>query len=239
MTLDDDTLVSGGTLSISGNGELDITTGALGAGHGATLSGVAVTNGNIEVDPAASGAVLTLEGNASITDAGLFIGADDQVVVGGGNGSDAPDATLDSVEVDGQPGAIVVGANSTLLIAGLVALENGGTVELQTATEQFAAVITGDVNHVLAVGTLDNITDTIEGTGTIGIGDQTIAFDNQSGGTVDAGAGDALTLNTGLTVGNAGVLAASNGGELRIDDELNNVGTLEAISGGTLNVWVR
>jgi len=60
---------------------------------------------------------------------------------------------------------------------------------------------------------------------------------NEAAGTIDANyAGGILTLDTGHTMVNAGLLEASNGGTLQIDDNVSNAGTLEANS-GTLMVY--
>jgi hypothetical protein len=117
-----------------------------------------------------------------------------------------------------------------------VTLEGGGTVQLQQpGTEQAAPTISG-----LNVGapTLDNINNTISGTGQIGDDNNSLTFNNS--GTVDANVsakGSGLAIDTGNTIANneGGVLEATNGGTLYIDDAVNNSGTVLA-DGGTVDV---
>ena len=94
-------------------------------------------------------------------------------------------------------------------------------------------VLSGDSDSIVGTGTGTNTlhnANTIEGSGTIG-GDK-LVFINQACGIVDADmCGHTLVLDTGSTVVNLGLLEATNGGTLEIDDNVCNVGGTIAASG--------
>ncbi len=76
----------------------------------------------------------------------------------------------------------------------------------------------------------------ISGAGQIGVGDGNLTLINEAQGAIDANvAGSTLVINTGHAVINAGLLEASNGGTLLIEDAVNGSGSGSAIiKGGTL-----
>src|SRR5207237_754975 len=70
--------------------------------------------------------------------------------------------------------------------------------------------------------------------GQIGSGDGTLTLINEAQGTIEANySGAILTLDTGHTITNAGILEATNGGTLQINDSVTGTGTA-VIAGGTL-----
>ena len=233
LLLDDGTTIygNGGTLTIGSQGELAIGAGGADNSPSATLDDVNVENSDlIQVE---SGAVLTLDDNTQVGGHDLAIAQSAAVEIqSGDNGS----AVLDGITVSG-PGTLQVDAGATLTVANTMSLQGGVTLQLQAATESEAAgTVSG--TDTLPVGTLDNFDGTITGTGSIGAGDQSLILSNDSGGTIDAnGAGATLTLDTGNsninTDTNAGLMEATNGGQLDIDDGLNNSGTVLA-DGGTV-----
>ena len=76
LTLDDGTTISGGNMTVEASGVLDIEFGGASGGHGATLDGVFVTNsGQIEVDTAGFGAVLTLDDGTTISGGNMTVEA--------------------------------------------------------------------------------------------------------------------------------------------------------------------
>jgi probable HAF family extracellular repeat protein/uncharacterized repeat protein (TIGR03803 family) len=127
------------------------------------------------------------------------------------------------------------GGDPQLVIDGTVYLLDGGTIEFKGPAAQ--NVITGFAG---SGATLVNVDNTIEGSGAIGQGDGALTLVNGSLGTIDATpliAGDSgvLTINTGNTVSNSGLLEATAGGTLQIEDAINNLGTIKA-DGGTVNI---
>jgi hypothetical protein len=149
-------------------------------------------------------------------------------------------ATLDIV-----PGGSLTVANSinnaglielndpTLSINGTVTLSGGGVIEMLSSTSY---------NLIIGVpGTsakLENVDNTIFGSGIIGRGDGQLTFVNDAAGTVNAnvsGAGNGIVINTGNPVSNAGLFEATLGGTFTIDDSLMNSGVLKA-NGGTVDV---
>ena len=127
------------------------------------------------------------------------------------------------------------GGDPQLVIDGTVYLLDGGTIEFKGPAAQ--NVITGFAG---SGATLVNVDNTIEGSGVIGQGDGHLTLVNGGLGTIDATpliAGDSgvLTINTGNTVSNSGLMEATAGGTLQIDDAINNLGTIKA-DGGTVNI---
>jgi fibronectin-binding autotransporter adhesin len=169
-------------------------------------------------------------------------------IAGGGNVQVSADTTLTLQDtIDGNATVtndgtitLVQGGDSSLIINGNITLAGSGTV-----------VLSGDGDSIVGTGngtnTLHNA-NTIEGSGTIG-GDD-LVFINQACGIVDADmCGHTLVLDTGYTIRNAGLLEATSGGTLEIDDNVCNTacGVISAaghdsvvqlndvtISGGTL-----
>ena len=113
LTLDDDSTIACGHLTISAQGVLDIGLGNNESSHGATLDGVAVTNcGNINVDLTESGAILTLNDDAAITGGTLTVGTLGAVDVETGAAGTGHGATLHGVNVIDN-GALDVGDSSS------------------------------------------------------------------------------------------------------------------------------
>jgi fibronectin-binding autotransporter adhesin len=111
------------------------------------------------------------------------------------------------------------GSDPTLFIDGTVSLVGGGTIKMLGPTGEDFILGTGNG------GALINVDYTIEGTGTIGGGDGRLTFENF--GTVNANDG-LLTINTGNQVYNDGLMEATAGGTLQIEDSIANAGTVEA-----------
>src|SRR5581483_5297605 len=110
---------------------------------------------------------------------------------------------------------IAVDATSELLVdVTALKLDGSGKLALNGGT------ITGQA--ALAGNELENVNNTIVGTGTI----SNIDLDNDAAGVINA-TGGTLTLNTGTTNDNARLLEASGAtGVLQIDDTVTNTGTL-------------
>ena len=128
-------------------------------------------------------------------------------------------------------GTIALNSSSDLtelqIIGDGVTLQGGGHVTLSDSHEN---VIFGTTS----ASTLTNVDNTISGAGQIGSGDGTLTLVNEAHGTIDANiSGGTLTLDTGHTITNDGILEATNGGTLQIDDAVSGSGSA-IIAGGTL-----
>src|SRR5262249_17994410 len=114
----------------------------------------------------------------------------------------------------------------------LVILGDGATLTGggQVILSGIGAMIVGSGSNT----TLTNFNNTISGIGQIGMGgDGNLTLNNQAAGTIDANiAGGTLTIDTGNTIINSGVLEASNGGTLQVHDAVTGGSAL--IAGGTI-----
>jgi Ca2+-binding RTX toxin-like protein len=133
--------------------------------------------------------------------------------------------------------------NGTIDNTGTIALDSsGGATELQIIgdgiTLQGGGQLTMSGDAVIvgttSASTLTNVDNTISGAGQIGSGDGNLTLVNAAHGTIDANIfGGTLTLNTGHTITNDGILEATNGGTLQIDNAVSGGGSA-IIAGGTL-----
>ena len=199
-------------------------------------------------------------GTVTITEAGhtsvtLTVGANSThwTITGldsGGTGiliHDPVDASASNVAANPIPitdntGVLTVSDGTVLPLDGII--DNSGTIALNSTIGQTELQISNDVvlqgggdivmsgGGIVAAGpssTLTNADETISGYGQVGSGTGDLTFIND--GTVKSGC--ALTVDTGNTVLNDGVLEASSGGILIVSDPV--VGTGSAlIEGGTL-----
>ena len=231
----------GGTVNLNGttvynrNGSIE----ADGIGAAIMLAGAMIIGGTLETS--AHGIIETVADSGNTTFDGVTIAAGSNVQV-----SDDTTLTLqDTFDCNGtvtNDGTITLGqgGDAGIIVNGNITLAGGGTV-----------VLSGDTDSIVGTGAGTNIlhnANTIEGSGTIG-GDD-LVFINQACGIVDADmCGHTLVLDTGYTVHNAGLLEATSGGTLEIDDNVCNTacGTISAaghdsvvqlngvtITGGTL-----
>ena len=150
-------------------------------------------------------------------------------------------------------GSMVIGDGALLPLTGTI--DNTGKIALNASGDHTELQIIGDgvtlqgggqlvlsdsaANDIVgttSTTTLTNVDNTISGAGHIGVGDGNLTLINEAHGTIDANvAGGTLVVDTGHTVINAGLLEASNGGTLLIEDAVNGPGSGSAvINGGTL-----
>ena len=189
-------------------------------GHGGTV----ITIG--------AGETITLQGiNAASLTAADFVFNQTPVVENAGNMVVSDGAVLPLGGTIDNTGAIVLnssGDHTELQIIGNgVTLEGGGQLTLSDSSAN-AIVGTGPND------TLTNVDNTISGAGQIGSGDGTLTLVNEAHGTIAANdAGGTLTLETGTTITNNGVLEALNGGTLQILDQVTGSGSA-IIAGGTM-----
>ena len=195
-----------GRIANAGNGDTVIT---LGVGETITLHGVDAAS--------LTAADFVFDQTPVLDNAGVMTVSDGAMVPLGGTidntGTIALDSTGDATDLQ--------------IIGNGVTLEGGGQVILSDSSENMIVGTNTDA-------TLTNVDNTISGAGQIGAGDGNLTLVNETAGTIDANiVGAVLTLDTGNTIVNAGLLEASNGGTLQIDDNVSNSGTLSA-NGGTL-----
>ena len=134
--------------------------------------------------------------------------------------------TLNGVTIGANGGHPVVVDNSgTILLDNTLTL-NGLNLEVvfQSIQPGGTVLLNGQTIVAATAGvTLENFNDTISGAGTIGTGNGNLTLDNQSGGVVNADVkGATLTIATGATVGNYGLLEATNCATLSITDSVSN-----------------
>jgi VCBS repeat-containing protein len=127
--------------------------------------------------------------------------------------------TIDAALTAAAPGA-------TLLMDGTVVLDGGGTVTLDGTNDR----ITGTHGEA-ATSTLENVNNVINGFGKLGDDDH-LHLVNDARGIIDATG--LLTLDTDHTITNSGLLEASTGGMLVVDDAVAGTGSETIGNGGIL-----
>lgn len=246
LTLDDDTTVSGGTLVIESNGEVDVEAGH--TGTGATLKGVDVVNsGLIQVE---EGAVLDLEGDTIAGGTLNTIGYPPSYGQDGGvievlakGGTTTFDGSASKVTVEGY---VQVAAGAELELKGRIDLDsadNLGIIELdQTqsphakgSTLEISGAVTLSGNGYIALegsktsivaaqngATLTNKSN-IFGGGNIGHdGDGALTFINAGLVEATAAAAGHIVIDTGTTTTNTGTLDGADYSELDLYGKFNN-----------------
>jgi fibronectin-binding autotransporter adhesin len=228
--------VSGGTLTLNGGG-LVTNAGLLTATGGGIMTidnNVANTSGNITASGTTGG---TVNLQNAITVTGGTLNTSGNGVVNGENvtlsgvtvstGSTFTDTDVTKLQGTITNNGTITNPNNTLQVTGGdVTLTGGGTVTM--SSDAFFNESTGGL-------TLHNVNNLIEGSGQLG--QNGLALDNQSGGTVNANvSGQTLTLNGGGAVTNAGLLTATGGGIMTIDNNVTNTGANITANGGTVNL---
>jgi YVTN family beta-propeller protein len=202
LALSGSTLANGtGTISVVGaSSSVQLENGA--TIQGGTLSG---TQGGAFTNPI--GNSITLDGSTgqgTLSIAGNFVGANGSITYLKGTINNTGSIQLNAV------------ANATYLaIAGTTSLTGSGTVTLST-TGLGSAIIDQSGGQ-----TLTNVNNTLQGTGTVGSDGLTLI--NQAGGTINANAASPLLVNTALLT-NQGLLEATAGGTLQLQNSFNNSG---------------
>ena len=156
----------------------------------------------------------------------------------------ANDFVFNQTPVTENSGDMTVSDDAILPLGGTI--DNSGTIALSSSGDQTelqiigngvtlqggGQVILSDSSENMIVGanadaTLTNVDNTISGAGQIGAGDGNLTLVNETAGTIDANiAGGTLTLDTGNSIVNAGLLEATNGGTLDVQDgTIDNTGT--------------
>ena len=186
-------------------------------------------------------------------DAVIMLGAGETITLHGVNAASltASDFVFSQTPVVQNPGDMTVGDGALLPLTGEI--DNAGTITLNSAGNETDLEINGagvtlqgggnvflSDNHenvifgATASSALTNVDNAISGAGQIGTGDGHLTLINETAGTIDANYSDGfLTIDTGNSIVNAGLLEATNGSTLQIIDDVSNSGTLAA-NGGTL-----
>jgi YVTN family beta-propeller protein len=204
----------GGRILASGSGStVQFISGSVQGGTLATAS-----NGTLTTP---GGNAFTLDGSSqgTLTIAGTY-------VVGNG-------ATTFLTGMINNTGAIqvnAVGNNTFLTMSGGVSLTGGGSVTLSKGGNGTAAIATSGGSQ-----TLTNVNNTLQGTGVIGWNGLNLV--NQAGGIIDGNTPSTGTLavNTPNTT-NQGLLEATAGGTLGLQNSFNNLGGRILASGAGSSV---
>ena len=186
-------------------------------------------------------------------DAVITLGAGETITLHGVNvGSlTAADFVFNETPVVDNAGTLAVSDGATLPLDGTI--DNTGTIALNGTGDQTELQIVGDgvtlqgggqitmsdgagdiIVGTTAATTLTNVDNTISGAGQIGAGDGNLTLVNEVHGTIEANiAGGILTVDTGNDITNNGILEATNGAVLQIDDAVSGSGHA-VVSGGTV-----
>ena len=186
-------------------------------------------------------------------DAVIAVGAGETITLHGVDAASltAADFVFNQTPVVTNAGNMVVSDGAVLPLSGTI--DNTGTIALNSSGDHTELQIIGNgvtlegggqlilsnnaANTIVGTGpsdTLTNVDNTISGAGQIGSGDGTLTLVNEAHGTIEANdTGGTLTLETGTTIINNGVLEALNGGTLQILDPVIGSGSA-IIAGGTL-----
>jgi hypothetical protein len=209
-----DYFVNFGTISASGSNIIvdviavngNTNEGTIEASNGASVdfSVGPLTNDTSGIIQADGTGVVVFESGTSISNSGLFEATN-------GGTLDVQVATVDNTR--SVIGGIVIDDTSTLLVdTADLELTGGGRVLLEG----------GDIVAGVALNdpVLENLDNTILGFGTIGTGDGQLVLQNDTSGVIKAIG--VLTIDTGNTVTNAGLIEAVSGGTLDIMDSTIN-----------------
>ena len=206
--------------AISGYGTIGNVVGGVGDGY---LTLINETAGIINAS--VSGQALVIATGNIIANAGLLEAS-------GGGVLDVKDSQISNV-FGGSHGSITVDGTSTFKVDNAdLQLTGQGSMTLTSGSKVIGNGSTATL--------LENFDNTITGAGTIGSGAAgMLSLKNDLGGTINANVNDPtkmLTLHTGATVINLGLLEATSGGTLDVQDaEINNSGTAASNTGIAIN----
>ncbi len=223
-------ILAGAAGTVTLKGSVVDASGASGGVVGALAGGTLVLNGG---SLTGTGVVATAANSVlSVISAGLIDGSHQSVALLGNTTINA-NATLSVAGTIGNSGSIVLNSDNgtaALLVQSSLRLTGGGKVVL---TDAYGNSAPGEITGSSALGTLDNVDNTISGFGALGGGSLGLA--NEAAGTVDATA-STLTIDTGANViVNKGLLEGV-GGALVVASAVSNTGTIGAGAGGTVTL---
>lgn len=231
-----------GTLQASGGGILDLQSGTTNTGANITASGAGST---VNFQTAITGGTLNSSSGGTLQTITNGVATLNSVTISSGStyttGNNTDLFISGTLTNNGNLNVSSAANNSILGLNSSTTLTGGGTVTLSQSGAG-SAIIQQQVGGL----TLENVDNTIQGAGTIGNGG--LALQNDAAGKIIANAtGQTLALNGAAGVTNSGLLKATNGGTLLIQNTVANAGanitadngtvTLQSavINGGTLN----
>ena len=226
-----------GLLEALGFGTLDIfsnvtnaATGIIEAGHNGSvdLGNADIQGGTLEAS--APGATMDVVGTATLDGTGSH-----PVTIEGTLGIDDSESLTLAGTID-NAGTIDVSStgDATSIKLGIsgqstVTLQGGGNVSLDPTNSLIAS------SNLANLSTLNNVDNTISGAGLL----EHLILNNENNGKIDANAPADLLELDGIAVSNAGLLTATNGGELQLFDGTvanSTTGIIEAGTSSTVNL---
>lgn len=240
---------NGGTLTIAGGGNVNISDGAK-SNTTVTISGSVSNSGGLTTGFSGGTNTISITGTLTNNSGGSLT-----IYGGAGNGSGSDSVSIGTLNNCGT--VSLMGTGSTLTITGTGTLTNSGTLNLTQGALKFSglsATLTGGGTLTLGNssgtqtgsiqvgssnnGTFTNSDNTITGYGNLGSG--TLTLVNQ--GTINANGNVSLARGITLQPGgggmtNTGVMEATNQGTLVLQGTFNNTGgTIQALgeAGGTI-----
>ena len=237
--------LNAGLIEALGTSELAITNGAITNIIGTSEGAIAAVG---------TSAVVSLQ-NADVIGGTLESSGGGVIATAGGAPSDTLDGSATPITITADS-TVQVTDNSVLFLSG--AIGNSGTILNATTGDNTDIVIGGGNTATLTgggivdlggpaariygssstPGTLDNVDNTIEGAGQIGInnGGLQLALINEAAGTIDATDTNTLFIQPGgPAVSNAGLMEGTGSGGLRvINAAITNTGTVQALDGSNV-----
>ncbi len=221
---------AGGTMEFRGDAITNTGVGTIlasGTGSVVDLNGVTVNGGTLTTT---AGGLMQAYGNAVLNGVTISSGSAVHVL-----DNSAVQLNTGTITNNGTINIDSAGNTTQLLIlGGAVTLTGGGHVVLSDHQQNYIQDTTNGT-------TLTNVNNTISGSGQIGNGNMSLI--NDAGGIVNAvsAVGNSLVINPGSAVGagttNLGLMEASSGGTLVLDNLVTNTGgTIEALAGGVVNL---
>jgi fibronectin-binding autotransporter adhesin len=222
---------AGGTLQINGSSVTNTGAGTIlstGTSSVVNLNAVTINGGTLTT---ASGGVMQAYGSTILN--GVTISANSALQI---PDNQIAELTAGTITNSGTININSSGDNTELqIVGGAVTLTGGGNIVMTDKNQNY-------IFNSGAGTTLTNVNNVISGSGDIG-NNQNLIFVNQSGGIVDAVSshGNTLTINPGTGTGagttNTGLMEASSGGTLVLDNIVTNTGgTITALSGGVVDL---
>ena len=228
-----------GTIAVSNAGVLEATAGAV---LDIASSVTDTTTGRIT----GAGGTVELQNGAIVRGGTLATSAGGAIAVGY-----SQSATLSGLA---NKGSVQVNDFGTLSLLGTIV--NTGSIALQSTNDATYLIVAGSTvsltgagtvvladnanNHLTgaaAADTLNNVNNTISGAGQLGGG--TLTLINGAAGVIDATGSNALVLNTGGVFSNSGLVEATGGATLIVQNTTVNDGTsgrILAASGSIVNL---